>query len=147
MVVAFSCTFVLDLIPGSAFVDLVPVRPEFVVEAVAAALGVIEHPQEPLEKLVQRSSMPGSEAPRPGQLRTCPGCRRRLRRFSPGYCPHLVVLSTSRERLGIIGERVVELAPLGLTSVGPDASEAEALFIDRAGLATASLDAQFAFDL
>ncbi len=124
---------------GGAFVDLVPVRPEFVVEAVAAALGVVEHPQEPLEKLVQRSLCPGR------RLLVLDNCEHVLAAAADFVasaltaCPHLVVLTTSRERLGIIGERVVELGPLGLASVGPDASEADALFVERAGL-MASLD-------
>jgi predicted ATPase len=43
------------------------------------------------------------------------------------------VLATSRERLGLIGERVMSLTPLALTAVaGADGSEAELLFVDRA---------------
>ena len=37
---------------GGAFVDLVPVSSEFVLHAVAAALGVVERPQDPLERVV-----------------------------------------------------------------------------------------------
>ena len=49
-------------------------------------------------------------------------------------CDHLTVLATSRERLGIAGERIVRLGPL---SVAPSGSkdlqcEAETLFMDRA---------------
>src|ERR1700722_3704219 len=43
-----------DFPAGGGFVDLVPVRPEFVMEAVAAALGVVERAQEPLEPLVHQ---------------------------------------------------------------------------------------------
>ena len=54
-------------------------------------------------------------------------------------CPDVVVLATSRERLGIAGERVVPLSPLGLTrsADGGDESEAARLFTDRAGRADA----------
>jgi predicted ATPase len=50
-----------------------------------------------------------------------------------------VVLATSRERLGIAGERVVPLSPLGLTASadGGDESDAARLFTDRAGRADA----------
>ena len=133
-VVAGLCAH--DFPAGGAFVDLVPVRPEFVVEAVAAALGVIEHPQEPLEKLVQRRLCPGRRLVVLDSCEHVLGAAAAFAASALASCPQLVVLSSSRERLGIIGERVVELAPLGLTPIGPDSSEAEALFIDRAGLAT-----------
>src|SRR5437762_2476960 len=41
-------------------------------------------------------------------------------------CSGTTILATSRERLGLPGERVVPIAPL------PLASDAEALFVDRA---------------
>src|SRR5204862_244813 len=37
---------------GGAFVDLVPVSADFLVQAVAAALGVVERPREPLHRVV-----------------------------------------------------------------------------------------------
>jgi predicted ATPase/DNA-binding CsgD family transcriptional regulator len=124
---------------GGAFVDLVPVRPEFIVEAVAAALGVVEHPQEPLEKLVHRSLCPGRRLLVLDSCEHVIGAAAAFAASALASCPQLVVLTTSRERLGIIGERIVELGPLGLTPVGAHVSDAEALFADRAGL-TASLD-------
>ncbi|HXW81701.1 MAG TPA: LuxR C-terminal-related transcriptional regulator [Acidimicrobiales bacterium] len=124
---------------GGAFVDLVPVRPEFVVEAAAAALGVVEHPQEPLEKLVQKSLCPGRRLLVLDSCEHVLGAAAAFAASALASCPQLVVLATSRERLGIIGERTVELGPLGLTPIGANASEAEALFVDRAGL-TASFD-------
>ena len=39
-------------------------------------------------------------------------------------CPHLRILATSRERLGVYGESVVPLAPLAC----PDADKAPASF-------------------
>ena len=132
-VVAGLCTH--NFPAGGAFVDLVPVRPEFVVEAVAAALGVIEHPQEPLERLVQRRLCTGRTLVVLDSCEHVLGAAAAFVASALASCPQLVVLSSSRERLGIIGERVVELAPLGLTPIGPDSSEAETLFVDRAGLA------------
>ena len=122
---------------GGSFVDLVPVRPEFVVEAVAATLGVIGNPQDPLQRLVEKRLCPGR---RLLVLDSCEHVLGAAAAFAGSIlaaCPQVVVLATSRERLGIIGERVVELAPLGLDPIGSDASEAEALFVDRSGLATA----------
>ena len=43
-------------------------------------------------------------------------------------CPRVRILATSRERLGIRGERIVRLAPL------PPGSDAEILFTDRASV-------------
>ena len=59
-------------------------------------------------------------------------------------CPQLVVLTTSRERLGVAGERVLPVAPLALVAEGADrtsASEAELLFRDRAASVGAQPDA------
>ncbi len=121
---------------GGAFVDLVPVRPAFVVEAVAAALGVIGHPQEPLQKLVEKRLCPGR---RLLVLDSCEHVLGAVATFATSIlatCPQVVVLATSRQRLGVIGERVVDLAPLGLDPIGSSASEADDLFVDRSGLAT-----------
>lgn len=47
-------------------------------------------------------------------------------------CPHVTVLATSRERLGLAGERVVPLAPLATTPTTSALSPAAELFVDRA---------------
>jgi predicted ATPase/DNA-binding CsgD family transcriptional regulator len=52
-------------------------------------------------------------------------------------CPDLVVLATSRERLGTEGERVIQIEPLSLPDAGGDRdaagrSEAVRLFVERA---------------
>lgn len=47
-------------------------------------------------------------------------------------CPHVTVLATSRERLGLAGERVVPLAPLATAPAGSSLSVAAELFVDRA---------------
>ncbi|MFG1661375.1 BTAD domain-containing putative transcriptional regulator, partial [Micromonospora chersina] len=51
-----------------------------------------------------------------------------------GACPHVRVLATSRERLGVDGERVVVLPPLAVDvhdSRGADGAPAVDLFLDR----------------
>jgi len=118
---------------GGAFVDLVPVSAEFVLQAVAAALDVTAGPQEPLEIAV-------FERLREGRtllvLDNCEHVLETAGAFAAGVlaaCPDAVVLATSRERLGVPGERVLAIPPLGLSSIdGAEGSEAEALFIDRA---------------
>ena len=47
-------------------------------------------------------------------------------------CPGVVVLATSRERLGLAGERVLPLAPLATTATAGGLSPAAELFVDRA---------------
>jgi predicted ATPase len=50
--------------------------------------------------------------------------------------PQLRFLATSRERLGVVGERVCDLAPLSLPQLGDDVASLESvqLFVDRARL-------------
>ncbi|MFC0863867.1 LuxR C-terminal-related transcriptional regulator [Sphaerimonospora cavernae] len=111
---------------GGAFVDLVPVGTGFVAQAVAAALGVSEHPRQPLEDAVAEHLGRGRSLL---VLDNCEhlldavaGFAERLLSVSPGTR----ILVTSRARLGVPGERTVPIAPL------PLASEAELLFRERA---------------
>jgi predicted ATPase len=107
------------------FVDLVPVRDGFVTQAVAAALGVVEGPQQPLDSAV---------AERLGQRRSLlvlDNCEHMIGsvalfvdRLLSGQ-PRVRVLATSRERLGLDGERVIRIAPL-------PTDDAVTLFMDRA---------------
>ena len=111
---------------GGAFVDLVPVRDGFVAQAVATALGVTQRPSERLDDVVVE---------RLGRRRVllildnCEHLPHAVARFAERVladCPGLRLLVTSRERLGVAGERIVPVAPL------PLAPDAEALFNDRA---------------
>lgn len=111
---------------GGAFVDLVPVRDGFVARAVATALGVTEGSHQPLAEAV---------AARLGARRSllvldnCEHVIDEAAEFAErilAACPVTRVLVTSRERLGIPGERSVPIAPL------PLGSDAERLFRDRA---------------
>jgi predicted ATPase/DNA-binding CsgD family transcriptional regulator len=112
---------------GVVFVDLVPARDGFVAQAVAATLGVVEGPRQPLE---------GAIAERIGRARVLlvlDNCEHLLGPVTGfitrllSHCPRAQVLATSRERLGVAGERLVAIEPL------PLASDAVALFLDRAG--------------
>jgi predicted ATPase/DNA-binding CsgD family transcriptional regulator len=124
---------------GGVFVDLVPVSPDFVLHAVAAGLGVVERPQDPLEQVVHDRLREGRLLLVLDNCEHVLGAAADLVRSVLASCPDVVVLVTSRERLGIAGERVVALPPLGLTALtdGGDGSEAAQLFTDRAGRADA----------
>jgi predicted ATPase/DNA-binding CsgD family transcriptional regulator len=121
---------------GSMFIDLIPVRDGHVAQPVAAMLGVLDSPREDLEEAIAARIGEGrllvvldncehvvdaAAVFAERLLRTCPGVR---------------ILATSRERLGVRGERIVRLAPL------PLGSDAEILFRDRASVA----DPEFAAD-
>src|SRR5688500_15264331 len=111
---------------GGAFVDLVPARADSVPQAVAAALGVGEGPQRPLEAAI------AGRLARGRSLLVLDNCEHVVD-AAAGFverllaaCPSVTVLVTSRERLAVPGERVVALRPL------PLGSDAERLFADRA---------------
>ncbi|MBF8184572.1 AAA family ATPase [Nonomuraea sp. K274] len=121
---------------GGAFVDLVPVGEAYVAQAVAAALGVTERPDQHLQEAI---------AERLGDRRTllildnCEHVIDAVARFAEqtlSRCPGTRILATSRERLGVPGERALALPPFPLTSATvapvPLTSHAELLFLDRA---------------
>ena len=109
--------------PG-AFVDLVPVRPGLVTRAVAVALDVTEQPGTPLERAIADRLGAGRN------LLVLDNCEHLVEEVGElagrllAGCPALVVLATSRERLGVPGEHTVALPPLS--------TDAERLFLDRA---------------
>jgi len=129
---------------GGAFVELVPVRPEFFVQTVAAALGVAGRPgqtldESVLEYLATRTALI--------VLDNCEHILEEVAEFVGHVlagCPRIGVLTTSRERLGVPGERLITVPPLATASTDDDSMPAEAirLFLDRA-LAT---DPDFADD-
>jgi predicted ATPase/class 3 adenylate cyclase len=119
---------------GGAFVELVPVRPGFLVQAVAAALGVVGRVGQTLDESVLEHV-----AARHALL-VLDNCEHVLQevadlvaRILTG-CPRVAVLATSRERLGLPGERLVVVPPMATQPQGDDAipSEATRLFLDRA---------------
>jgi predicted ATPase/DNA-binding CsgD family transcriptional regulator len=129
---------------GGGFVGLVSVRPGFLTQAVAAVLGVAERPGQALQQAVAERLGHGR------CLLVLDNCEHLLDAVAElvasllADCPQLVVLTTSRERLGVAGERVLPVAPLALVAEGAgrgSASEAELLFRDRAASVGAQLDA------
>jgi len=120
---------------GVAFVDLVPVRDGFVAQAVAATLGLVESPQQPLESAIAERIGRGRV------LLVLDNCEHLLVAVTGfitrllSHCPYTRVLATTRERLGVAGERLVAIEPL------PLASDAVALFLDRAAEVNPDFDA------
>jgi predicted ATPase/DNA-binding CsgD family transcriptional regulator len=120
---------------GATFVNLVPSRPGSVLESVAAGLGVLPRPQQPLAEAVA-GQLTGRA------LLVLDNCEHVADDVADVITaltaanPQLSVLTTSRERLGVPGETVLQLGPL------PAAVEAVALFTDRAK----AVDPAFAAD-
>jgi predicted ATPase len=121
---------------GVWMVDLAPIRDPHVVDsAVAAALGIAP-PKGDLVETLQRFL--GTKE----LLLVLDSCEHLLRPVADLVhrlelrCPQLSVLSTSREALGIVGERIVSVSPLGLPAssdrAGVLGSDACQLFLDRA---------------
>ncbi len=111
---------------GAVFVDLVPIREDFVVQAVASALGVTERARQSLlPAIVDRLSQGRT-------LLVLDNCEHLLDPAAEfveqilSACPDSTVLATSRERLAVPGEQVFPVAPL------PPTTDAVALFHDRA---------------
>jgi predicted ATPase/DNA-binding CsgD family transcriptional regulator len=119
---------------GATFVNLVPARPGSVLESVAAGLGVLPRPQQPLPDAVA-----GQLAGR--ALLVLDNCEHVADDVADvitaltGVNPRLSVLTTSRERLGVPGETVLQLGPL------PIGGEAVALFTERARAVDPAFDA------
>ncbi|MEU3659688.1 LuxR C-terminal-related transcriptional regulator [Streptomyces sp. NPDC032940] len=120
-----------DFADGVWFVDLVPVtEPDRVGAAVAAAVGVGEQPGQGIDDAV-----PAALADHRALL-VLDNCEQVLDGVAPflerllAACPGLRVLVTSRARLMVPFERVLPVPPL--SREGGDASEAVALFMDRA---------------
>jgi predicted ATPase/DNA-binding CsgD family transcriptional regulator len=125
-----------DLPHGAVFVDLVPVRDGQVGRAVATALGLSERPGQSLEEAVT------SALGRDRRLLILDNCEHLLDAVADladrvlSECPGTTILATSRERLGVPGDQVVPISPL------PLASDAEALFVDRAAAADPGFTAE-----
>lgn len=121
---------------GAMFIDLIPVRDGYVTRAVAARLGVSERPRDQLEDAIVARIGEGRLLV---VLDNCEHLVDAAALFAErvlSACPGVRILATSRERLGVRGERTVRLAPL------PLGSDAEILFGDRASVA----DPEFAAD-
>ena len=116
-----------------AFVNLVPVGPEFVVQSVAAVLGVGARVDDSLERALL------DELARTPTLLILDNCEHVLGAVSSfagsvaADCARTTVLATSRQRLDIDGERVFSLAPMDVERTEGELSDAEALFRARSG--------------
>jgi predicted ATPase/DNA-binding CsgD family transcriptional regulator len=112
--------------PGGAraFVDLLPCTARGMASALAAAVGAVERPNTSIEAVVHERLQ---ERP---VLLVLDNCEHVLDAAADWVesaltaCPELIVLTTSRERLGLGGERVIAVPPLG--------DEATELFVERA---------------
>ncbi|RSD09189.1 ATP-binding protein [Amycolatopsis eburnea] len=119
---------------GATFVNLVPSRPGSVLESVAAGLGVLPRPQQPLADAVA-AQLTGRA------LLVLDNCEHVADDVADVIAaliaanPRLSVLTTSRERLGVPGETVLQLGPL------PATGAAAALFTDRAKAVDPAFDA------
>jgi predicted ATPase/DNA-binding CsgD family transcriptional regulator len=120
-----------DFADGVWFVDLVPVTdPERVGAAVATAVGVGEQPGRGVDDAVVAAL---ADRRALLVLDNCEQVRDGVASFLERLltaCPRLRVLVTSRARLMVPYERVFPVPPL--SRAGGDASEAVALFMDRA---------------
>ncbi len=111
---------------GAVFVDLVPVRPGLVAEAVASALDVSELPGQELIRTIAGHLGSGRF------LLILDNCEHLIDDVGAvigallDQCPHLTVLATTRLRLGLPDERLVQLGPL------PAEPDGVRLFLDRA---------------
>jgi predicted ATPase/DNA-binding CsgD family transcriptional regulator len=129
---------------GATFVELVSTRPGFFVQTVAAVLGVTERPGQTLRDAVLARLRPGRSLL---VLDNCEHLTDDTADFLTallGETTDLFVLTTSRTRIGVPGERVVSLFGLSLVAEstgGPVDSEAVALFLDRARTLDARFDA------
>ncbi len=119
---------------GGAFVDLVPATADHLVHAVAAAVGATERPGIGIDDAVRERLRDGR------RLLVLDNCEHVLAAAAAfvdralGDCPDLVVLATSRERLGVPGEHIVLVSPLAVAGASGGAtrpSDAERLFEER----------------
>jgi predicted ATPase/DNA-binding CsgD family transcriptional regulator len=129
---------------GATFVELVSTRPGFLTQTVAAALGVTERPAQQLRDSVVDRLRTGRS------LLVLDNCEHLVDEAAEfltallGATQELVVLTTSRERIGVPGERVVPLGGLALVAQatgGAAGSEAVTLFFERARALDAGFDA------
>jgi predicted ATPase/DNA-binding SARP family transcriptional activator len=121
---------------GAIFVDLSSINaPDLVIPAVASAVGLPDQPGTEAAVLLQESF--GGRAALL-VLDNCEHVRVAVADLAAtllANCPDLTILATSREPLGIAGEQVRPVPPLGLpatAAVGVDESEAVRLFLTRA---------------
>ena len=127
---------------GVWMVDLAPLAdPERVTQAVATVLGVREEPGRPLTRTLAESLRDKHLLLILDNCEHLVGAVAALAQSLLQSCPKVRLLATSRERLGIPGERVYAVPILTLpdlgrpqTALGMGGSDAARLFLDRAAL-------------
>lgn len=120
---------------GVWFVDLAPVRsPDEVADAIAKPIGVGHLAERPTEEVLV------DYLARRRLLLILDNCEHLVNRVATvadrllRACPHLVILATSRERLGVTGEMIYDLAPLPYpdeTQPVTDEFDGVRLFLER----------------
>jgi predicted ATPase/DNA-binding CsgD family transcriptional regulator len=129
---------------GVTFVELVSARPGFLLQTVAAVLGVSERPGLSLREAVLAQLRSGRS------LLVLDNCEHLVDDTAEfvsallAEATDLRVLTTSRARIGVAGERVLPLFGLSLVAPstgGPAGSDAVSLFFDRARTLDARFDA------
>jgi len=122
---------------GGAWADLVPARADSLLATIAAAVGVGDEPERSLLDVIRTElAKPG------GYLLVLDNCEHLVAEVADvltvllAGCAQLTVLVTSRQRLGLPGERVLHVSPLALEPADPadDPLDADAirLFTERA---------------
>ena len=131
-----------DADDGVWMVDLAPLAdPERVAQAVASVLSVREEPGRPLLQTLTESLKEKRMLLLLDNCEHLVGAVAALAEPLLQSCPHVRFLATSRERLGLPGERIYAVASLTLpdlggpqTASGVGGSDAARLFLDRAAL-------------
>ncbi len=136
-----ACQVSADLLPefrdGAWLVELARIRdPSLVVDAVAAVFGVSPRQGTPILDTLAGHLLPKRLLLILDNCEHLLGSVVELVRELEDRCPELVVLSTSREGLGIAGERIVAVQSLGLPRSGDRnavlSSDAARLLVERA---------------
>jgi predicted ATPase/DNA-binding CsgD family transcriptional regulator len=130
---------------GATFVELRSARRGFLTEAVASVLGVAERPGRELQESVIERLRHGRG------LLVLDNCEHLVADSAAfisallAATSDLLVLTTSRERIGVVGERVVAVGGMSVVSDstgGAAKSDAVQLFIERARSLDPSFDAE-----
>jgi predicted ATPase/Tfp pilus assembly protein PilF len=120
---------------GVWFVDFSAlVSPGLVVHAVALALNIVEEPHRPLvNTLAERVRSWHALLVLDNCEHLIEPCAQLVAALLRA-CPTLKILATSREALGLTGERILDVSPLAVPSVEGNIgeSESERLFVERA---------------
>ncbi|WP_312880278.1 ATP-binding protein [Actinokineospora xionganensis] len=120
---------------GAVFVSLAELAdPELLVSTVSAALGLgNQSARSPVEQLVEQLRRRRMLVVLDNCEHLQPACAALAHALIVG-CPKLVLLATSRQSLGVDGERVLTVPPLGVPADTPDLGDSDSvrLLVERA---------------